>query len=333
MKRPALNNRLEEEASDCFSTSAPNSSQANQEDNTSPFANNTYPLSDSESYSDGPGKKGRKRQTYHKISDEIRLHLLESVKNGETLKSAAKRCKINYSSAKSILHTYRKEGRILKKSAQERTTAKKKNSISLSSASSELHMPRKMVKRETARAVGSYSTVGQSMASIPEESIISENRKGSNDTINGFYNNNQGQMTFHEEGVHVEQPKLFENYHFNNNYNFMENTNGMFNNMPQFQNFSIFSNETDSYNDMDNRWHSKTSLPEELGDPSAFLYMKTTDEKNGRYENEMFHHEFTDRNPLKNHFDAQHYLKEALRNSTNFFNEGVTVRKSSIDFF
>jgi len=53
------------------------------------------------------------------------MQLLEAVQNGETLKAAAKRHKINYSSAKSILHTYRKEGRILKKSAQERTTKKR----------------------------------------------------------------------------------------------------------------------------------------------------------------------------------------------------------------
>jgi len=53
------------------------------------------------------------------------VNLLESVQNGETLKAAAKRHKINYSSAKSILHTYRTEGRILKKSAQERTIKRK----------------------------------------------------------------------------------------------------------------------------------------------------------------------------------------------------------------
>ena len=64
----------------------------------------------------------KKRNAYQKIDDDLRLQLLEAVQqNGETLKSASKRLQINYSSAKSIIHTFRKEGRILKKSALERT--------------------------------------------------------------------------------------------------------------------------------------------------------------------------------------------------------------------
>jgi len=49
------------------------------------------------------------------------LKLVEAVeKNGEMLKTAAARYNVNYSSAKSIFHTYRKEGRVLKKSIRER---------------------------------------------------------------------------------------------------------------------------------------------------------------------------------------------------------------------
>jgi hypothetical protein len=59
----------------------------------------------------------KKRNAYQKIDDDLRIKLLEAVQqHGETLKAAASRYGINYSSAKSILHTYRKEGRILKKS-------------------------------------------------------------------------------------------------------------------------------------------------------------------------------------------------------------------------
>jgi hypothetical protein len=66
-------------------------------------------------------KIAKRRCAYQKIDDDIRLQLLEAVKTKrETLKSASKRLGINYSSAKSILHTYRKEGRILKKSLLER---------------------------------------------------------------------------------------------------------------------------------------------------------------------------------------------------------------------
>lgn len=64
----------------------------------------------------------KKRNAYQKIDDNLRVKLLEAVQqNGETLKAAANRYGINYSSAKSILHTYRKEGRILKKSSQDKS--------------------------------------------------------------------------------------------------------------------------------------------------------------------------------------------------------------------
>jgi hypothetical protein len=63
----------------------------------------------------------KKRAAYQKIDDDIRLKLLEAVQRGETLKSAAKRYQVNYSSAKSIFHIFRKEGRILKKVTQEKT--------------------------------------------------------------------------------------------------------------------------------------------------------------------------------------------------------------------
>jgi len=63
----------------------------------------------------------KKRKKYSKIEDDIRMKLLDAVENhGETLKSAATKFGVNYSSAKSIFHTYRKEGRILKKPARER---------------------------------------------------------------------------------------------------------------------------------------------------------------------------------------------------------------------
>jgi hypothetical protein len=83
------------------------------------------PMSDTSSQSDcisGYSKKiVKKRKKYSKIDDEIRMKLLEDVeKNGDTLKAAATRYGVNYSSAKSIFHTYRKEGRILKKPARER---------------------------------------------------------------------------------------------------------------------------------------------------------------------------------------------------------------------
>jgi len=68
----------------------------------------------------GSKKIRKKRAAYQKIDDDIRLKLLEAVQRGETLKSAAKRYQVNYSSAKSIFHIFRKEGRILKKATTEK---------------------------------------------------------------------------------------------------------------------------------------------------------------------------------------------------------------------
>ncbi len=129
MRRPST--RFDEEHSDSIT---PNSAQPFFDEYSSSYLHDNSAGSDSESFSDSSRKIRKKRSTYQKISDEIRMDLLDSVKNGETLKSAAKRHKINYSSAKSILHTFRKEGRIFKKSAQERNTRKR------SKASPELTM-------------------------------------------------------------------------------------------------------------------------------------------------------------------------------------------------
>jgi hypothetical protein len=126
MKRPsAINTKVLENSSDLLPNTAPSSSQTFIEEPVSPSNNNDNGnISDTDSVSDS-SRLRKKRNTYQKISDDIRVNLLEAVQNGETLKAAAKRHKINYSSAKSILHTYRKEGRILKKSAQERTMKRK----------------------------------------------------------------------------------------------------------------------------------------------------------------------------------------------------------------
>jgi ribosomal protein S25 len=113
------NTKFEEEVSDTLSTSTPNSGHGDM----SPERN----FSTGEDGLSQKSKKIRKkRSAYQKIDDDIRVKLLEAVQQrGETLKSAAKRYGINYSSAKSILHTYRKEGRILKKSAQDRNGKRK----------------------------------------------------------------------------------------------------------------------------------------------------------------------------------------------------------------
>ena len=70
----------------------------------------------------------KRRTRYQKIDNSIRQKLIDAVvKDGQMLKTAAKECDVNYSSAKSIFHTYRKEGRVSKKSLRDRYI--KKHSI------------------------------------------------------------------------------------------------------------------------------------------------------------------------------------------------------------
>lgn len=104
----------EEDTSDSLSTT--NSFSHFSSDANSLFLHSTE-MTETESSSPQGKKIRKKRNAYGKIDDDKRLQLLEAVqKRGETLKAASKRLGINYSSAKSIIHTYRKEGRILKKS-------------------------------------------------------------------------------------------------------------------------------------------------------------------------------------------------------------------------
>ena len=116
-KHLSIPGKMDDDGSDALSTATHNSGHGEH----SPSHLHHHNYEETESLGDGSKKIRKKRNAYQKIEDDVRLKLLEAVqKHGETLKSAAKKYKINYSSAKSILHTYRKEGRILKKSAQER---------------------------------------------------------------------------------------------------------------------------------------------------------------------------------------------------------------------
>jgi hypothetical protein len=157
---------------------------------TSPYLHDNSPDSDNESMSDSSRKIRKKRNTYQKISDDIRVQLLDAVQNGETLKSAAKRHKINYSSAKSILHTYRKEGRILKKSAQERTTKKRVSATEIDrpSKSSKLSRKENMQPDEDDGASPSYPTSNDKQKHDAHED--ENHRSEGNSHIIGLLNSN-----------------------------------------------------------------------------------------------------------------------------------------------
>jgi len=165
MRKPAtIHNKSEQEGSEYLYASIHDSNDSFLEERSPPFLtkNSSQISDDSDCFSDSSRKIRKKRNTYHKISDEIRLELLNSVRDGETLKSAAKRFNINYSSAKSILHTYRKEGRILKKSAQERGF---KTKDSTDSETKEESKPPKLTKKNSTKS----KKTTQSLSSITEQ--------------------------------------------------------------------------------------------------------------------------------------------------------------------
>ena len=167
MKRPIAVSNASEEALTLPFTSSHKLSHSYRDENSSPYHsyNNTH-TSDTESLSDSSKKIRKKRNTYQKISDDIRVDLLESVQNGETLKAAAKRHKINYSSAKSILHTYRKEGRILKKSAQERTIKRKSSATEETKQSAKIL---KSCKKDNIKVTPKSSRFARSRSFNPEK--------------------------------------------------------------------------------------------------------------------------------------------------------------------
>jgi hypothetical protein len=217
MKRHSVLKTKLEDISDSFSTGVPNSNNLYREEVGSPHSHET----DSESIISENSKKIRKkRDTYQKISDDIRVKLLDAVQNGETLKATAKRYKINYSSAKSILHTYRKEGRILKKSAQERTTKKK---IVATKENPEKNVKtNKVSKKENVKPTHNSSEISQSLTLLTEKAkgqtlgniSLDKNSQGSAlKALNGNFSG--GQQENNSENKTLTENSIFQIDHHN----------------------------------------------------------------------------------------------------------------------
>jgi len=341
MRRPAaLITKNEEDASDCLSSS----NQGYLDDVASPYLNrHTSTLSDEETFSDGSKKIRKKRNTYQKIADDIRVDLLEAVQNGETLKAAAKRHKINYSSAKSILHTYRKEGRILKKAATERTTKKK-----IIGEEEEIEQPSKLIKtpkKERVKVVpqsmgplveriNSASTV----ASFTDESSPMCSTSALNDSKTEEYSRKMSTPVENTETA-INQPKLFDNLFGNStDYNFSGAGTGQMFTEVEHSNFNYFSNEFDSFNDIMTTFQSRTNYNEDFfQDPSSFLCLKefnTSHAMEDKHNNKM-ELDFSGENTMKNFMDNQNYYINPLRKSSfvSYSGSASQYRKNSFDLF
>jgi len=345
---------LKEEPSDS------NSHNAYLDDESSPYLNQQSHASDEETLSENSRKIRKKRNAYCKISDDIRMNLLEAVQNGETLKSAAKRHKINYSSAKSILHTYRKEGRILKKSAQERTMKKKGSSPARSEQSTKAVKPVKKekvkIEENTSRFVESLAPFAERMNSVSTAASFSDesNQAALNYTTVGQYSHHQQNNetaykveeptvrgTAENENTFGSQGKLFDNlFQSYPEYPSSDHIIGGYN---DYSNFMNFSNEFESFNDTMAAFQSRLSYNEDFfQDPSGFLCTKefntpnVTDEKHVKLEAGMDYFDHSGENAMfKGFMDTQKGMRQGMRKNSfvSYSGSFTGYRKNSFDLF
>jgi len=296
----------------------------------SPF----HPHSDSEfSDSDDPKKPRKKRSAYQKIADDVRMKLLECVKNGETLKSAAKRFKINYSSAKSILHTFRKEGRILKKSAQERTTKKKINA-----ENEHPYRPQKQVKKETTSSRTTKSTKVDEVSSFI---AVGKPTKESN-PLNSRKNSNCAAFLESQDQIKTVPMRkgsefLAQNYDDGKptTYSYDSYSSMIGGDVPQHTNFMFFP-QNESFQEMSSGFHNNDFA----FDTNSFLFTKTADlhflmdDKMQKMDGGVFEeNNGYDMGTLKNYMDTQNVYRTAIRKASFFSSTSNGCRKSSFDMY
>jgi len=313
-------------------------------DDSNPYIYNYSP--ESEPISEQSRKIQKKRDTYQKIPDDVRVQILESVQNGETLKSAAKRFQINYSSAKSILHTYRKEGRILKKSAQERTTKKKVL------ANDEDDQPAKQItkplKKETVKtAKKTVAPLAERITSATTCASYSDEKSSSVPTHENLVSTLKMEHQVDAQALTMP-PMVHEEYTSPlDSYNRASRQNGMpmdsyymkypdfhysgdyyRNDVTDYPHNMHYSNEFDPLSVLQ-PVHPKNE-EQSYHNPNTYFYQKGF---NGGYNFEEENLGNTG-NPLRSFMDSQMFLQEALK-KTNFWtgsgNQGF--RKSSFDMF
>jgi len=361
MRKPSV--RFDEENSDSHSTITPNSNQAYFDEYSSSYLHDNSAESDSESFSDSSRKIRKKRSTYQKISDEIRMDLLESVKNGETLKSAAKRHKINYSSAKSILHTFRKEGRILKKSAQERTTKKKSiDFLDSDQPSKNIKTP----KKDKLASMAKTRDFTTSLAAISEGNKSELMSNGFSDessplsSVNALKVAFSNQMKIENYDNQVENSKASTLASISNHYGYPEHDDSKFkpnnnyymhyydapatetsvdhmlNSGPSYPSYSFLPNDMGSFGDLTSAYQTRPYHNEEIySDPSAFLSSKGYNMPYGSEDREMRMGGHGMDGEGYGYMDTQKILKDALSKAPTAFggHHETTVRKDSIDLY
>jgi len=322
-------------------------------DDSNPYVYNY--TSDSEPISEQSRKIQKKRDTYQKIPDDVRVQILESVQNGETLKSAAKRFQINYSSAKSILHTYRKEGRILKKSAQERTTKKKVTSDDEEDNVKPTKQAAKPLKKETVKS--NKKTVAPLAERTTSASTCASYNEDKSSPIQA---NDSLTLKMEQYEAQQSRPAVHEDYvspleSFNMNRASRQTGMPIDSYYMKYSDFHYPEIGGDYYSAEYNNMHYPAEfdamnvlqprLPkneEPFHGTNSYFYQKgfgtgyNFEDKPSRGESGLYYEENLENagNPLKSFMDSQMMLQEAFK-KTNFWtgtgNQGF--RKSSFDMF
>jgi len=295
------------------------------------------------------------------------------VKNGETLKAAAKRHRINYSSAKSILHTYRKEGRILKKSAQERTIKKK---VLSSPEPRRVEKTPKSSRKENEHTVHCSRKTPQSLTPLGERKKFQMDTNQYNEeespfkstkdikasveapkpikeelTVMDHVDNSSVNYASHVDGIHSnrmayreetprqKEGKLFENFFMN--YSDAHTNEAGFGHTyaegPECTNYMYYPREFESFNDMVTSLQGNQSHVDDLYS-RGFNMPSGMEDKHIKMEHGA-HFEESGENflncPLKSFMDTQNVFRDALRKTSFYSYNGNSngLRKSSMDFF
>jgi len=278
------------------------------------------------------------------------------------LKSAAKRFKINYSSAKSILHTFRKEGRILKKSAQERTIKKKPESmleLDTTPKSSRLlkKTPIQVDKEKASKSLTSLAVKGAFSKETTPVGSLSRLDEGAYEQNHHY---TQGGMveeanafarksSYHHDDQHYNSMTYYRGYNDNTTHPHQEvGRNYMFTEgLEHHGNYDMHYGRgyESSYNDMVSALqHRPGQVDEYFSDPSAtFMHHREVnahhiEDKYLKHEHVGEYHDHHDAgfNPFRSFMDSQSTLKDALMKATHASysnSNNVGFRKSSIDMF
>jgi len=255
------------------------------------------------------------------------------------------------------LHTFRKEGRILKKSAQERSIKKKPESMIDVEAPKSRMLKKTSISIEKDKSSKSLTNLaGRGLYSKESTPVGSLTRLDEGSYEQGQYggmeqesNSQQRKVSYHHDDHHYANNKM--NYYMNYNdavahqqHHEVGRSYMLTEGLEHHGNYGMhYPREYETYTDMANLHHRPAQVDEYFTDPSAaFLHQRELNahhQMEDRYfknEHVDYEHAETSYNPLKSFMDTQSVFRDALRKANNVSysnSNNAGFRKSSIDLF